>query len=178
MNGSGDLGWVRVCWHQVGTTDRTLEISCYIGDFARRRGTSFFRFQTSRNVWRPEMVSESESNSWAVSGLPRRRYSSTGALADMRLASKRPIRTVSVSISISRLTRDRSPITSTLLSGLQTGPREFQSFSTLPDLLECEPIRHEHILHRGSQSTCLGGTSYRPIPHLFHTVFLDGDDAF
>ncbi len=55
------------------------------------------------------------------------------------------------------------------------GPREFECCSTLSDLPEGEPVCCEHIRHRGSQSTCLRGTSYRLMPHPFHTVFLDGD---
>ena len=57
------------------------------------------------------------------------------------------------------------------------GPREFESFSTLSDLLESEPICCEHILHRGSQPMCLRGTSCRLMPHPFHTVFLLGNDV-
>lgn len=133
------------------------------------RGVLYCFLHSSRNVWRPEMVRESESNSWAVSGLPSCKYSSTGALADMRLAIKRWIWIVSVSFgSMSRLSWS-------LL--LKHGPRDFESFSTLSDVLECEPVCCEHILHRGSQSMCLGRTSFRPMPHLFHTGFLDGDDV-
>lgn len=56
-----------------------------------------------------------------------------------------------------------------------TSPREFESFGTLSDLLECEPVGCEQILHRGSQLMCLGGTSSSFRPYLFHTVFLNGD---
>jgi len=44
------------------------------------------------------MVRESDWNSWSVSGLPCRKYSSTGVLADMKLAIKRWIGIVSVSV--------------------------------------------------------------------------------
>ena len=57
------------------------------------------------------------------------------------------------------------------------GPREFEVFSTLSDLLECVPECCEHILHRGSQSMSLGGASCRLMLHLFHTVFLVGNDV-
>lgn len=76
------------------------------------------------------MVRDSESNSWAVSGRPCRKYSSMGALADMRLASKRRIGIVSVSMIGSM----------SLLRTFEHGPREFESFGTLSDLLECEPV--------------------------------------
>jgi hypothetical protein len=44
------------------------------------------------------MVRESESNSWAVSGLPCRKYSSIGALTDMKLAIERLIWIESISM--------------------------------------------------------------------------------
>ena len=69
------------------------------------------------------MVRERESNSWSVSGLPCRKYSSIGALADMRLASKRRLRIVSVSVigSMSRLC-------STTTRARPKRLREFQHF--------------------------------------------------
>jgi hypothetical protein len=144
------LSLVRITTRQVS---KTTDQKPYLRTLSKRggfvmanlimghRGPGFFG---SRKIWRPEMVREIG-----------------GALADRRLASKRLIRIVSVSISASRLSID--------------GPRDFESFSTLPDLPECEPVCCEQILHRGSQSMCLGGTSHRLMPHLFHTVFLDGD---
>ena len=61
------------------------------------------------------------------------------------------------------------------LQGLQDGAREFERLGTLSDLLECTPVSRERILHRDSQSACLGEASSRGMLELFHTVFLVGD---
>lgn len=105
------------------------------------------------------MVRDSESNSLTVSRPPSCKYFSTGELADIKLAIRRWLGSISVSIALSRLGIEGSQSRSRLRS-IPQGPRDFKSLSRLSDLLKCTFIREEIVPHQGSQSTGLRATSY------------------